>query len=79
MQDLVKMATDRKFGFSGGVAILVIQVPPYWQEWLSGELSELQIGLWMGAAAAVTRGILWAIFAAIGERVPEPLKTNRSQ
>jgi hypothetical protein len=79
MQELVKMVTDRKFGFCGGVAILAIQVPPYWQEWLAGELSELQIGLWMGAAAAVARGILWAIFAAIGEKVPESLKAKENQ
>lgn len=58
MEQWLKVARDPRIGFCGGIAILAVQVPPNWQTWLSGELSETQTGLWMAALAAITQGVL---------------------
>jgi hypothetical protein len=58
MDQMLAAAKDARMGFCAGVAVLVVQVPPYWDEWLSGALGEAQIALWIAATAAVGRGLL---------------------
>jgi len=58
MDKWLEVIRNPRIGFCGGLAILAVQVPPNWQAWLSGELSETQTGLWMAALAAITQGVL---------------------
>jgi hypothetical protein len=74
MSQITQMIQDARMGFCAGLAVLAVQVPPHWSEWLAGELGEAQATLWVAAAAAVLRGILWAIFALAGVQMPAIFK-----
>ena len=60
--------------FCGGLAILVVQVPPHISVWLSGELSPWREALWIGAATPVVAGLMWLGFTLVGQRAPKMVK-----
>lgn len=66
---------ETRMGFCVGVAVLMVQVPPNWDAWMQGDLRYEQIGLWMVAVAAVTRGFLWGASKLAG--VPLPAKWRK--
>jgi hypothetical protein len=70
MDQILAAAKDARMGFCAGVAVLAVQVPPHWSAWLSGELGEAQSALWIAAAAAVARGLLWAAGKLTGVKIP---------
>lgn len=71
MEQLLEMlAKSRRMGFCGGVAFLAMMAPPYWNEWLAGELQWEHEMSGIIALAAVTRGLLWAAGKAANVRIP---------
>jgi len=65
-EELLATVRDKRMGFATGVAVLAVLVPPNWSTWLAGDLSEWQVTIWIAAAAAVVRGLLWLIGQATG-------------
>jgi hypothetical protein len=78
MNQLTQALQDARMGFCAGLAVLAVQVPPHWTDWLAGELGEAQTTLWVAASAAVLRGVLWAIFALAGIKVPTVFKPKET-
>ena len=60
-EELLAAIRDKRMGFATGVAVLAVSVPPNWSIWLSGDLNNYQLILWIAAASAVARGLLWLI------------------
>lgn len=60
--------------FCGGIAILLVQVPPRWQAWISGELSTGQEWVWIGAMTTIVAGIVALGYKLAGKKVPEQVQ-----
>jgi hypothetical protein len=74
LQQLLQAISDTRMGFALGLATVLIDVPPHWSAWLAGELGEWRLALWIIAAAAVVRGVLWLAFKLAGAELPSGLR-----
>ena len=71
MENFLKTITDNQMAFCTGVAVLAVQVPPHWETWLAGELGEMQMTLWVVAAAAIVRGVISTITKIMSKKEAE--------
>lgn len=72
MEQQIDRALNNRFSFCTGVAILVVLMPPNWQEWIGGDFTWEQYGIMIPAVAAVARGAL----NIAGLRIPGKKETQ---